>query len=106
MRPQLDERDIQLIAISPEPPKRVAKWQKKFNPKLILLSDVDLKITEQYNLVKKRNFAPKPGMVVPLPIPTTFLVDSGGEVKWIDQTDDYMLRSHPDIVLAAIDKYL
>lgn len=106
MRPELDKRGIELIAISPEPPKRVAKWHKKFNPRLTLLSDEDLKITGQLNLIKKRNLAPKPGMVVPLPIPTTFLVDSSGIVKWIDQTDDYMLRSHSDIVQAAIDENL
>lgn len=106
MRPQLDKRDIQLIAISPEPPERVAKGQKKQSSKLIMLSDEDLSVTEKFNLVNKRQLAPKPGMVVPLPIPTTFLVDKDGVVKWIDQSDDYQIRSHPDRVLAAIEENL
>ena len=38
-----------------------------------------------------------------MPIPTTFLVDATGKVRWIDQTDDYMLRSEPERVLAAIE---
>ena len=41
-----------------------------------------------------------------LPIPTTFLVDDEGKVAWIDQTDDYMLRSSPGRVLGAINETL
>jgi peroxiredoxin len=106
MRPELDKKSIQLIAICPETPEEIAKGRKKHGSKAIMLSDHDLKITKQYNLLKERNFAPKPGMLVPLPVPTTFLVDDQGIVQWIDQADDYMVRSHPDRVRNAIDTKL
>ena len=95
-----------MVTVCPETPGEIAKGRKKHGSKAVMLSDHDLKVTEQYNLLKQRNFAPKPGMIVPLPVPTTFLVNEEGTVKWIDQAEDYMIRSHPDRVRAAIDSNL
>ena len=36
-------------------------------------------------------------------IPTTFLVDAQGILRWIDQATDYQVRSNPARVLAAIE---
>jgi peroxiredoxin len=44
-----------------------------------------------------------PKGISPLPIPTTFLVDAESIVRWIDQAEDYRVRSHPDRVLQAIE---
>jgi len=71
-----------------------------------MLSDADLRVTDRYNLRHERAFAPKPGLIVPLPIPTTILVDASGIVRWIDQASDYQVRSHPERVLAAIERSL
>ncbi len=38
-------------------------------------------------------------------IPTTLLIDECGIVRWIDQTDDYRLRSSPSIVLGAVERF-
>lgn len=67
-----------------------------------MLADPDLAVTDRYGLRNPVNFAPKPGLFVPLPIPTTILVDAEGIVRWIDRTDDYQLRSDPERVLGAI----
>ena len=37
-------------------------------------------------------------------IPTTLLVDEEGVVRWIDQTDDYRMRSDPDRVFGAVQE--
>lgn len=71
-----------------------------------MLADPDLRITDLYNVRHERGLAPKPGVIVSLPIPTTVLVDAGGVVRWIDQAEDYQRRSHPDRVLAAVDANL
>ena len=69
-----------------------------------LLADPDLVVTDQFNLRNPFNISPLG--VGGLPIPTTFLVDADGIVRWIDQTDDYMLRSQPDRVSQAIKENL
>jgi len=74
----------------------------KHGLKAAMLCDPDLVVTDRYNLRNPKNFALKSGLIVPLAIPTTFLVDRSGTVRWIDQADDYQKRSDPDRVLAAI----
>ncbi len=61
-------------------------------------------MTDQFNLRNPFNVSPRG--FGGLPIPTTFLVDGNGMVQWIDQTDDYMLRSQPARVLTAIEENL
>ena len=36
-------------------------------------------------------------------IPTSLLIDERGVIRWIDQADDYRLRSGEQRVLEAID---
>jgi len=66
-----------------------------------MLSDVDLAVTDRFNLRNQTNVAP--GGIRPMPIPTTFLVDAGGILRWIDQSTDYQVRSDPARVLEAIE---
>ena len=40
-----------------------------------------------------------------LPIPTTLMLDAEGVVRWKDQSKDYMQRSNPDYVRAALAEY-
>ena len=61
-------------------------------------------VTDKLNLRNPVNLSPKG--IGGLPIPTTILVDEQGKVRWIDQTDDYMLRSEPERVLQAIKENL
>lgn len=69
-------------------------------------ADHRLRVTDTDHRCNPRNFAPKPGVIIPLPIPTTILVDADGIVRWIDQAEDYMRRSDPERVLAAIRTHL
>lgn len=102
MRPDLDARGIEIVAVSSDTVEQTAKGMTKHGLRAVMLADPDLAVTDRYNLRNPKSFAPKPGLIVPLAIPTTFLVDAGGTVRWVDQTDDYQRRSNPDRVLAAI----
>ena len=104
MRPALDERGIELVAISTDTPEKIRAGRDKHGARATLLADPDLEITDRYNL--RNPFNIHPGGIGGLPIPTTFLVDAKGIVRWIDQTDDYMLRSSPERVMAAIEEHL
>lgn len=95
-----------MVFISADTVEQSAKGRNKHGTNAVLLADPDLVVTDLYNLRTKRNVAPKPGMIADLPIPTTFLVDSQGIIKWIDQAEDYMWRSDPDRLLSAIEENL
>jgi len=92
------------VAVSTDTPEQIRAGKAKHGLTATLLADPDLSMTDQFNLRNPFNVSPKG--VGGLPIPTTFLVDANGIVQWIDQTDDYMLRSQPDRVLAAINENL
>lgn len=81
---------------------KIASGMRKHGLRAVMLSDPDLVVTDRYNLRNPKNFALKSGVIVPLAIPTTVLVDGAGIVRWIDQADDYQKRSDPERVLAAI----
>ena len=89
------------MAISTDTPEQIRAGKEKHGMIGPQLSDPELVVTDQLNLRNPVNISPKG--LGGLPIPTTFLVDAEGKVRWIDQTDDYMLRSEPDRVLAAIE---
>ncbi len=92
------------LAISTDPPAEIRAGRDEHGLDARRLSDPDLEITDRDDL--RNPFHIHPGGLRGLPIPTTFLVDATGIVRWIDQTDDYMLRSLPDRVLAAIEEFL
>jgi peroxiredoxin len=104
LRPQLDARGIQIVAISTDTPEQIRKGRAKHGARAILLSDPQLEVTDRYNLRNERNVTPR-GWTA-MPIPTTFLVDASGSVRWIDQARDYQQRSDPDRVLDAIERAL
>ena len=90
------------MAVSSDTVDKIASGMRKHGLRAVMLSDPDLVVTDRYNLRNPKNFALKSGVIVPLAIPTTVLVDGAGIVRWIDQADDYQKRSDPERVLAAI----
>ena len=100
MRPELDARGIKIVTVSIDTPAAIRENRHKHGVRATMLADPELEVTTAYNLRNEKNITP--GGLGPLPIPTTFLVDAAGQVRWIDQTEDYQLRSRPDRVLAAI----
>jgi peroxiredoxin len=106
LRPELDGRGIAVVTVCADTPEEIRRGRGKHGLRAAMLADPDLAVTDRYHLRNPRNFAPRPGVVIPLPIPTTILVDAAGTVRWIDQATDYMHRSDPERVLAAIRTHL
>ena len=102
LRPDLASRRIEVVTVCADTAEQIRQGRAKHGLCAVMIPDADLAITDRYNLRNPKNFAPKKGLIVPLPIPTTILVDATGTVRWIDQASDYMRRSDPDRVLAAI----
>ena len=102
LRPELDARDVAVVTVCADTAEVIRRGRGKHGLRAVMIADPELAITDQYHLRNPHNFALKSGVIVPLPIPTTILVDAAGTVRWIDQATDYMRRSDPEHVLAAI----
>ncbi len=96
------------MAVCSDTPEEIRAGRAKHGARAILLADPKLELTDRFNLRNRTNLAPpRQGRVLrALPIPTTFLVDAEGIVRWVDQADDYQVRSHPSRVLKAIRRSL
>ena len=82
-----------------------------------LLSDPDLKVIRQYGVEHHKavefstlnisifgvHFGLLP-QVKAMAIPTTLLLDEAGAIRWIDQADDYRIRSDGSRVGAAVQE--
>jgi peroxiredoxin len=101
LRPELDARGIEIVTLSGDKPEAIRKGRHKHGAKATMLADPDLALTTRFNL--RNEHALGPSGIGTLPIPTTFLVDKQGVVRWIDQSDDYQIRSEPGRVLTAIE---
>jgi peroxiredoxin len=92
---------VQVVTVCTDTPAQIRKGMSKHGARAVMLADPQLAVTRQYGL---ENTAPrvKPPGVPGLPIPTTILADAEGIVRWIDQAEDYQVRSQPARVLGAI----
>ena len=79
---------------------------------MTLLSDAKLEVIRQYGVEHHKAFGFTTGTftslaLVPslktMAIPTTLLIDEHGTIQWLDQTDDYRLRSDEARVLEAVE---
>ncbi|NNL67056.1 MAG: redoxin domain-containing protein [Myxococcales bacterium] len=104
LRPELDARGIALVTVCSDTPEEIRKGRRKHGAQAVMLSDSDLAVTDRYHLRNPHSITPKG--IRGMPIPTTFLVDANGTVRWIDQSENYQARSHPDRVLGAIREHL
>ena len=104
LRPELDARGVAIVAVSTDTPEEIRRGRGKHGCRATLLSDADLRVTDLYGLRNPTNVTPKG--LRGMPIPTTFLVDAAGTVRWIDQAENYQVRSAPDRVLAALREAL
>ena len=91
-----------MVAISPDSVALAAGMKRKTGLSMPLLSDESLAITDAWGVRHEDAFTPNKGFIRPLAIPTTILIDEAFTVRWIDQADDYRVRSDAPRVLAAV----
>jgi len=115
MRDDLATHKVELIAISKDSVAAAARQKADDSLSFQLLSDPDLTVIKQYGLEhhKAMEFSTVRFSILGVPlalfptvktmaIPTSLLIDEQGVIRWIDQADDYRLRSSEDRVLAAL----
>jgi peroxiredoxin len=104
LRPELDGRGIQVVAVSGDTPKQIRAGRGKHGLQAVFLSDRDAAVIEQLGIVNQGVHSGIPVVAASrLPIPTTVLVDAEGIVRWVDQADTYQRRSDPERVRQALE---
>ena len=102
------KRDIRVVTVSTDRPETIRQRRGAHGLDARMLSDRDLVVTDAFGLRNQllHSGNPRDSEVEALPVPTTLLVDPGGRVLWIDQSENYQKRSGPQVVLAAVQRYL
>lgn len=115
--PELAERDVALIAVSPQKPDGSLTAQQKNELAFPVLSDPGNVLAGALGILtapttEARRAQVQAGLDLTavnadgtdiLPMPTVAITDAGHVLRWIDVHPDYTTRSEPDAVLAALD---
>lgn len=117
MLPELEQFGVEILALSKDTPSEAALHRSRDGLSFDLLSDPDLSVIRTYGVEHHKALGqtknPKstigglalgfaPFKFQAMAIPTTLLIDEAGVIRWVDQTDDYRLRSSTDRVMAAV----
>lgn len=115
MQQDLEIYGVSVVALSKDRVEEAAIHKRRDNLSLTLLSDSKLEVIRQYGVEhhKALNFTTGTFMLFGIPlafspsfktmaIPTTLLIDENGVIQWIDQADDYRIRSDGDRVYKAV----
>ncbi len=115
MKDELAAHNIEVIALSKDSVETAATHEQRDGLSMTLLADPALKVIRQYGVEHHKAIEVSTGKVnlfgvhlaaVPsiktMAIPTSLLIDEDGFIRWIDQTDDYRIRSHNEWVLQAV----
>jgi len=117
MSDELAQYDVSVIGLSKDTPEQANVHKLRDGISFELLCDPELDVIRAYGLEHhkalgqtrnaKSNFAGLPLGLAPftfetMAIPTTLLIDETGTIRWVDQTDDYRLRSNNQRVMEAV----
>jgi peroxiredoxin len=116
MKDELERRGVTLVALSKDDVETAAMHRRRDGLSFTVLADPQMEVIRQFGLEHHKALEFSKGgftlfgiplalmpEVKSMAIPTTLLVDEDGTIRWVDQTDDYRLRSRESVVLAAID---
>ncbi len=112
---ELSEHGVSVVALSKDTVEEAAVHKERDGLGLALLSDAKLKVIRQYGVEHHKAFGFNTTRLVvfgipldfrpsfkAMAIPTSLIVDEEGVIRWIDQADDYRIRSDGDRVLEAV----
>lgn len=116
MAPMFEALGVRVIAISRDDVSQAEQMHREDTlGKITLLADPELEVTEKFGLVHNKALATTSpvfrlfGLPIGIPkgfeqmaLPTTLLIDERGIVRWIDQAEDYRVRSDVARVEAAL----
>jgi peroxiredoxin len=115
LKGELAKHGVTVVAVSKDSLEDATMQAKRDKLSFPLLSDPDLKVIRQYGVEHHKgvefstarfSIGGIPLALVPsvkaMAIPTSLLIDEEGVIRWIDQADDYRLRSDEKRVMQAV----
>jgi peroxiredoxin len=116
--PQLTERGIRLVAVSPQQPDGSLTMQQKHSLGFAVVSDPGNVIAGRLSIVTRPSDEARAAQLqlgldlasvnadgtVTLPMPAVVIFDAGRTVRWIDVHPDYSTRTEPWQVIGALDR--
>ncbi len=97
--PEFNARKIRVVAISVDPPGVSQHLRQIAGYSFLFLSDDKAQVIHQWDLVH-----PHAGIGgADVARPAEFLLDSSGKVRWVNFTENYLVRARPKQLLQAID---
>ena len=115
MRDELARHGVTVVALSKDTVAAAAHHRQRDGLRFTLLSDPELEVIRRYGVEHHKALESATGSftlfgtplalmpaVKTMAIPTTLIVDEHGVIGWIDQADDYRLRSDGQRVMTAI----
>lgn len=118
--PALDERNVKLVAISPQRPDASLTMQRNNALTFTVLSDPANQIATALGILTAPSAQARETQLslgfdltqanadgtTSLPIPTVAVVDAEGILRWIDARPNYAARTEAKDVIAAVDAIL
>ena len=119
-KPEFDKRGLRIVAISVDVPGEEAKTQAKHDVPFPMLSDSDLAAHRAFNVVHVASEGESKAMAgygIDLDkysgqhhhsyaVPSIFLVDRAGTVRWVHVDQDYKTRPSVEQLLGVADRVL
>ncbi len=94
-----------MVTVCTDTPEQIQMGYRKHRLGAVMLSDRDLTVTDAFGL-RYLGFHSGPMGLEGLPVPTSMLIGSDGKVLWVDQAENYQRRNGPEVVQAALQRYL
>jgi peroxiredoxin len=116
--PQLTERGVRLVAISPQKPDGSLTMAQKHNLAFPVVSDPGNVIAGRLGILTQPSPQARAAQLqlgldltsvnadgtVTLPMPAAVILDASRTVRWIDAHPDYTSRTEPQQILDALDQ--
>jgi len=97
--PEIDSRKIRIIAISVDSPADSEKLRESQGYTFPILSDGRDEVIRRWDLVHAHGGVDGADIARP----AEFLIDATGKIRWVNLTEDIVVRARPEQVLQAFD---
>lgn len=94
--PQLKEKNVQVLAISPDQKSAAQNTRRQFSQGFIFLTDPTSSVIEQYGIARENK----------LPHPAVYLIKKGGQMAWFYASEDYKKRPSGEQLLQIVNSRL